>query len=348
MNKRSKYGYYQPNRIQRTQRTILVIAVLVLLLLVGLLISINTGQTPIPLGDVIRTLFGIGEPKDELIIMEFRLPRILITMLAGAGLSAAGAVLQGVTRNGLADPGILGINAGAGLGVVLFITLNSLRADASPLVMPLMALIGAMGAAAVIYAFAYRRHKGLSATRLLLAGIAVAAGLQSLTMILSIRLDPQNYTFVANWLAGSIWGTNWAFVLALLPWILVLLPFILWKSKELNVLQLGDQLAAGLGSSIHRQRLGLLAAAVALSAACVSISGAINFLGLVGPHLARRLVGPRHEHLVPVSALIGALLLLVSDCIGRWVMQPSEIPTGIVVAVIGAPYFLFLLYKARK
>ncbi|MDP4096141.1 iron ABC transporter permease [Paenibacillus sp. P96] len=332
---------------QRGARTFTVSAVLIALIVIVLVISVNSGHTSLSPMQVLRTFMGMGSRTESLILFEFRLPRIVISLLVGAGLAVAGAVLQGVSRNPLADPGILGINSGAGLAVILYVSLNPLRTDASPFTLPVLAILGSFGAAAAIYWLAYRRHKGLSTARLLLAGIAMAAGIQSLMLVLVIRLDERNYNFVANWLAGSIWGTNWDFVLALLPWIVILIPFVISKSRQMDVLMLGDQTAAGLGSVLNRERLLLVAAAVALSGACVSVSGGISFLGLIGPHLARSLVGPRHKHFVPVSALVGALIMLAGDSIARTIIQPSGIPTGIVVAVIGAPYFLYLLSRSR-
>jgi iron complex transport system permease protein len=165
--------------------------------------------------------------------------------------------------------------------------------------------------------------------------------------VLTLRLDPDKYQFVATWLAGTVWGTNWKFVLALLPWILVLIPYVFSKSRAMDVLNLGDQTATGLGAPVERSRLTLLAAAVGLAGASVAVSGAIGFVGLIGPHLARRLVGPKHDMLLPASALVGGLLVITADTIGRWILQPSEVPTGIVVAVIGAPYFLYLLARSK-
>ncbi|WP_018884085.1 FecCD family ABC transporter permease [Paenibacillus massiliensis] len=331
----------------RQSRLLKVSGLLFILIVIVFVISMNTGYTALSPMQVMRTLFGMGSSKESLILFEFRLPRIVICLLIGAGLAVAGAVLQGVSRNGLADPGILGINSGAGLAVTLFITLNPLGTGASPFRLPFIAIVGSMVAALSIYLLAYRRHKGLSTTRLLLAGIAMAAGIQAAMLVLVIRLDERQYDFVANWLAGSIWGTNWTFVAALLPWILILIPFVLTKARQMDVFMLGDQTAVGLGSRLNRERLVLLIAAVALSASCVSVSGGISFLGLIGPHVARRLVGPRHLYFIPVSALVGALIMLVGDSIARTVIQPSGIPTGIVVAVIGAPYFLYLLARSR-
>ncbi|MNI33127.1 Iron-uptake system permease protein FeuC [compost metagenome] len=201
--------------------------------------------------------------------------------------------------------------------------------------------------ATLIYVLAYKKNEGLSPTRLILVGIAVAAGISALMIVLTLKLDPQNYQFVAIWLAGSIWGTNWKFVLALLPWLLVLLPYAFYKARVLNVLNLGEQVATGLGTKVEGERVRMLAVAVGLAGSCVAVGGAIGFVGLIGPHLARRLVGPKHQFLLPASALAGALLLIVSDTIGRSILQTSEIPTGIVVAIIGAPYFLYLLAKSK-
>ncbi|WP_126428550.1 FecCD family ABC transporter permease [Brevibacillus marinus] len=332
---------------RRAARAATVMSVLGILILAMLVISMNTGYIRLAPLDVLKTFMGAGTDKQELILFDFRLPRIVISVLIGAGLAVSGCILQGLARNALAEPGILGINSGAGLMVILFISFYPANSVAPVLLLPVLALVGAGLAAALIYVLAFKRDEGLSPTRLVLTGIAVAAGINAAMIVLTIRLDPDRFQFVAAWLAGNIWGTNWDFVLALLPWLLVLLPFVFRKSNVLNVLHLGEQAAAGLGLMMEKERFYLLAAAVGLAASCVAVSGGIAFVGLIAPHLARRLVGPRHQHLLPASALTGALLLIVADTLGRWLLQPSEIPTGIVVAVIGAPYFLYLLAKAK-
>lgn len=295
-----------------------------------------------------KTLFGMGTQKQSLILFDFRLPRIVISVLIGAGLAVSGCVLQGISRNSLADPGILGINAGAGLTVMLFISFYPSTTAAPVFLLPLLALVGAGLTAALIYTLAYKRHQGLMPIRLILTGIAVAAGISAATIVLMLRLSPEKYQTVATWMAGSIWGTNWKFVLALLPWIIVLLPFVFYKARVMNALNLGDQIATGLGAPVEKERLVLLAAAVGLAGSCVAVSGGIGFVGLIAPHLARRLVGSKHQILLPASALAGSLLVITADTIGRWILQPSEVPTGIVVAVIGAPYFLYLLVKTKS
>ncbi|EAC3183430.1 iron ABC transporter permease, partial [Listeria monocytogenes] len=174
-----------------------------------------------------------------------------------------------------------------------------------------------------------------------------AAAIAALITLLTVRLDPQNYQRYAEWMAGNIWASSWQYVFALLPWLIVLGAIAFMKVKTLDVLSFGDQVATGLGVRVEREKFVLLIVAVGLAAACVSVSGGIAFIGLIGPHIARKLVGSAHRWVMVTAALSGGLLLLLADTIGRLIIQPSEIFAGIVVAIIGAPYFLFLLAKAK-
>lgn len=324
---------------------------LVLLLFVGIIItflfSLNVGYIRMHPREILLTLWGKGTYEQSLTLFQFRLPRMVIALLVGAGLSVSGTVLQGIVRNPLADPGIIGINSGAGLAVMLFLSFYAGTSNVPVLVLPFLAFIGAGGTAVLIYALSYKRHEGVHPIRIVLTGVAVAAGISSLMIVLTLRLDPDKYQFLATWLAGSIWGSNWKFVHALWPWLVLLTPYVYWKSSVLNVMNLGDETAIGLGTDLEKERRMLLAAATALAAASVSVSGGIGFIGLIAPHMTRRLIGDRHEYVIPIAALVGAILLLLADTIGRWIMQPSSIPAGIVVAVIGAPYFLYLLARIK-
>jgi iron complex transport system permease protein len=334
----------EQRREAHATKVLFIIGVLIIIVIV---ISMNTGLIKLAPMDVFRTLFGGGTSQQQLILFEFRLPRIVLSIMVGAGLAVSGCILQGISRNALADPGILGINAGAGLVVVLFVSFFPTTSGAPIFLLPFLALVGAALTAALIYVLAYKKGEGLLPIRLILVGIAVAAGISAAMIVLMLKMNPQKYQLVSTWLAGSIWGTNWKFVLSLLPWLAVLLPYVFSKAKVLNVLNLGDQLATGLGASVERERLWLLAGAVGLAGSCVAVGGGIGFVGLIGPHLARQLVGPKHQYLLPASALVGGLLLIVADTLARWVLQPAEIPTGIIVAVIGAPYFLYLLSRSK-
>lgn len=339
-------NHYKPEGLIKKQRRAGIIAcIFIILLIILFLISLNTGVIRIDPVTVVKTIFGSGTPRDELLLFEFRLPRITIAMLIGMGLAVSGAVLQGIVKNPLADPGIIGINAGAGLTVMLFVSYFSTELGNSVFIMPVLAFAGAGAAAVIIYAFSYKKDEGVSPIRLILVGVAVAAGISALMIVLTLKLDPRTYDFVATWLAGSIWGSNWNFVLALLPWLLILIPFVYMKSRVLDVLNLGDHTAVSLGMDLEKERRILLAAAVGLAAASVSVSGGIGFVGLIAPHMTRRLVGNKHKYVIPICALVGAVLVLTADTIGRVILQPAEIPTGVVVAIIGAPYFLYLLAK---
>ncbi|APQ98324.1 FecCD family ABC transporter permease [Clostridium botulinum] len=329
-------------------RNTLIVIGCVLLLAISLIVSMDTGYIKMSPFDVLRTLFGKGTDKEKLILFDFRLPRIVISMLVGAGLALSGCITQSVSKNPLADPGILGINAGASLMVILYVLIFSAESFLSVFTLPFLALIGAGATAVIVYIFSYKRDEGISTMRLVLTGVAVQAGISALTTLLVVKLDDTQYNFVVAWQAGSIWGSNWKFVMTLLPWLLILIPYILTKSSVMDILTLSDDIAYGLGASVEKERRKLLAAAVALAASCVAVSGSISFVGLIAPHLSRRLVGPRHRILLSTSILIGAVLVSLADTIGRVIIQPSEIPTGIVVAIIGAPYFLYLLSNSKS
>ncbi|MFJ8072225.1 FecCD family ABC transporter permease [Peribacillus sp. NPDC096447] len=329
------------------KRAYTVTMVFILISIVAVLISLNTGTLRLSPFKVIQTLFGYGDFKSSTILFEYRIPRILITMLAGVGLGISGAILQGLSRNPLADPGILGLHAGASFGLIIFVTyFHSLDEKASILI-PLFTSLGGVLTAFLIVLLAYDRYKGILPIRLILIGIAISAGFSAITLFLSLRLDEETYSFASRWLVGNVWGRDWIHVIALFPWILILAPYAWFQSNTLNALTLGDDVAAGLGASVQKQRLLMLATAVGLSCASVAMAGGIGFIGLVAPHLARRLVGPMYQHFLPVSGLIGLIILVLADTIGRSIFQPNAIPAGIVVAAIGAPYFLYLLTKTK-
>ncbi|AWI38248.1 ferrichrome ABC transporter membrane protein [Bacillus safensis FO-36b] len=333
--------------MREKQRALVVTVVLLCLSAAVVLYSLNTGTLKLNPVMVVKTLFGFGDFQSETVLFDYRLPRIVVTMLAGIGLGIAGGILQSLSRNPLADPGIIGLNAGAAFGLIVFVTyFHALEGNPS-LLIPLFTFGGGLLAAAVIVLLAYDRHEGLVPIRLILVGIAIAAGFSALTLYLSLKLDEDTYTFASRWLVGNVWGRDWIHVLALLPWIVCLVPLTLMQSNTLNALTLGDAVASSVGVRVQRKRLLLLTLAVGLASASVSMTGGIGFIGLVAPHLARRLVGSLHQYFLPVSALLGLLILVSADTIGRSIFAPNAIPAGVVVAFIGAPYFLYLLTKTK-
>ncbi|WP_407271599.1 FecCD family ABC transporter permease [Radiobacillus sp. PE A8.2] len=331
-----------------TKGTWLVAIILIVAIIVTFLVNLNLGVISIQPIDVIKTLLGYGNANDSMVLFYFRLPRIVIAILIGAGMAISGAILQSVTHNDLADPGIIGINAGAGFAVVLYIYLfQNSTPDLSSLsifMLPLCSLAGALVAACLIYAISWK--KGISPIRLILVGIGINSAFAALIIMIQLRMDPNDFTRAQVWLSGDISGTDWTYVLALLPWIVILIPLALYQSNVLNALHLGDDIAKGLGTNVERHRLFLLFIAVALAGSSVAVGGGIAFVGLVTPHLSKRLVGVKHQSFLPITALMGALLLVISDTIGRNILSPSEIPVGLIVSMVGGTYFIYLLMKS--
>ncbi|MBP2240380.1 iron complex transport system permease protein [Cytobacillus eiseniae] len=319
-----------------------------LLTVIVFVISINAGFIKIPFDAVFSTLIGQGTPQNELTIFDFRLPRIVLALLVGMGISVSGAILQGISQNPLADPGILGINSGAGLAVVIYMFFFQGTAFftgmLSIFIMPLTALVGAFLAAILIYSISWKNGT-VTPVRLLLVGIGVNAAFGAGLIIFQMKMEPVNFMKAIVWLSGTIWGTNWTFVLALLPWLIIFIPYAIYKARFLDVLRLGDPVAVGVGVNIEKERRILLIVSVALAGACVSVGGGITFLGLIAPHIARRLIGARHAKVLPLTALLGGFLLLTADTLGRVIMAPMELPVGLVVSILGAPYFIYLLVK---
>ncbi|WP_141499824.1 FecCD family ABC transporter permease [Paenibacillus luteus] len=332
---------------KRTARAIIVGIILIAVAAVVILVSLNTGTIRLSPASIWRTLLGGGTSDEQLILFDYRMPRIIITILAGIGLGISGAVLQGVSRNSLADPGILGIHAGAALGLILFVSFFRNMEGPTALLIPMFTFAGGAVISILIFMLAYDRFKGMIPIRLILVGIAVEAGVSALTLFLSLRLDEDNYSFAARWLAGSVWGREWVNVWALLPWIVLLVPIVYLRSRALDLFALGDETAAGVGSHVTRNRVIMLGLAVALSCASVSMAGGIGFIGLVAPHIARRLAGPQHRYYLPIAALVGLVILVTADTVGRSIFQPNAIPAGVVVAAIGGPYFLYLLLSTK-
>ncbi|MFC7370339.1 FecCD family ABC transporter permease [Fictibacillus iocasae] len=314
-------------------------------LLAVFVVSVATGLASLTPEQLFRTIIGQGTARENLILFDFRLPRMIVSILAGMGLAISGAILQSVTKNPLSDPGILGITSGSSLMVVLYMMFFSSETSHFLYVLPLFALAGGLATGTVIYVMSYRKGEGVEPTRLVLVGVGLAAALYGATLTLSTRMEREDYSFVANWLAGRIWGDDWTFVLSLLPWILFLIPVTIMKSNVLNTLNVHENVSIGVGVNVGKERILLIVIAIALASASVAVSGGIAFIGLLAPHIARTLVGPRHQSLLPLAALTGAILLLGADTIGRVMLDPSGIPAGIIVSILGAPYFMYLLTK---
>ncbi|SFI69990.1 FecCD family ABC transporter permease [Thermoflavimicrobium dichotomicum] len=323
--------------------------VLSVLLLLACLLSLNVGVVAISPAEVFQMLTGNGTEQQALVLFEIRLPSMVLALLVGTAMAISGAILQSITRNELADPGILGINTGAGLAVVIYIAFSqtatgSLSASGA-LILPFFAFFGALLTAVLITVLAWKR--GFHSIRLILVGIGINAGLSAILITLQLRLSPQDFMEAMVWLCGDLWATQWQYVRTLSSWLVLLIPYTLYKAHTLNILNLGSQVATGLGIRSNREYLILIVLAVAMSGLGVAAGGGIAFLGLIAPHIARRIVGPRHQAMLPPAALLGSLILLLSDTIGKNLLSPTELPAGMVVSMVSAPYFIFLLMKTK-
>ncbi|WHX48953.1 iron ABC transporter permease [Paenibacillus woosongensis] len=327
----------------RKQRLILLI--LLALIIATVVIGMGIGYSSLSYDRLIPTLVGQGTFKEEFVLFSVRLPRIVITLLAGMALALSGAILQGITRNDLADPGIIGINSGAGVAIAVFFLFFPIKAGPFVYLLPLVAFIGAFLTVCAIYVFSYHRTAGLQPVRLVLTGIGFSMALSGVMIVLISSAERAKVDFIAKWIAGNIWGSDWPFILAMLPWLGALIPFTLYKAHRLNLMELSEPVTIGVGVPVERERIVLLLTAVALAASAVSVTGGISFIGLMAPHIAKALIGPRNQLFIPIAVLIGGWLLLAADTIGRNIVQPDGIPAGIMVALIGAPYFVYLLLR---
>ncbi|MGG3448863.1 FecCD family ABC transporter permease [Domibacillus aminovorans] len=323
----------------------IIFCLLTALIILTAVIGMGIGYASLTYDRLIPTFLGQGTFKEDFILFSVRLPRIIITLLAGMALALSGAILQGITRNDLADPGIIGINSGAGVAIAVFFLFVPVQAGAFVYLLPIVAFIGALITACLIYVFSYNRNVGLQPVRLVLVGIGFSMALSGIMIVLISSAERSKVDFIAKWLAGNIWGADWPFIWAILPWLVVLIPFTLYKANRLNLLGLSEPVAIGIGVSIEKERIVLLLTAVALAASAVSVTGGIAFIGLIAPHIAKALVGPRNQLFLPLAILIGGWLLLLADTIGRNLVDPDGIPAGIMAALIGAPYFMYLLLK---
>ncbi len=323
----------------------ILIGFFIVLILTTIVVGMGIGDASLSYDRLIPTLFGQGTFKEHFILYSIRLPRILITLLAGMALALSGAILQGITRNDLAEPGIIGINSGAGVAIAVFFLFIPIEAGSFVYMIPLVAFIGAILTAGLLYVFSYDRNTGLQPVRLVLVGIGFSMALSGAMIVLISSAEQEKVDFIAKWLSGNIWGTDWPFIWALLPWLIVLIPFTLYKANRLNLLGLSEPVAIGVGVSIEKERIILLLTAVALAASAVSVTGGISFIGLIAPHMARALVGPRNQLFIPIAILIGGWFLLFADLLGHNLVEPNGISAGIMVALIGAPYFIYLLIK---
>jgi iron complex transport system permease protein len=323
----------------RVNYRVLIFALVSLVALLALATwAMTLGSFSIPFGGVVRAVLGNGEQQHEFIVRTLRLPRVICAIFIGAALAMSGAIFQGLVRNPLVSPDIIGIDAGATIFAVFWIVTGQ-----SIQLLPLAAFIGAILAATLIYVLTWRN--GIIASRLILVGIGVGAVLAAGTTFLTVRYPIDRVRSAMFWATGSVYGTNWTNVRVLAISLLVLTPCAIALTWALRPLGLGDDAARGLGLPLERARLGLIIVGCALSAITVAIAGPIAFVALMVPHIARMLAGPLSGSVMLFTAMLGAIFLLMADVIAQHFV-PVSLPVGVVTSAVGAPYFLFLLYRS--
>lgn len=323
----------------RLNHRVLLFSTLAAFCLVMLAIwAMALGSFRIPFIEVGRAVVGGGAPDHEFIVRTLRLPRVICAVLVGAALAMSGAIFQGLVRNPLVSPDIIGINSGATLFAVFWIVSGQAAA-----LLPLAAFLGAILAAALIYVLAWKG--GISANRLILVGIGAGASLAAGTTYLTVRYPIEIVRPAVVWTIGSVYASTWQDVRVLLLVMLVAAPLAIALTWPLRTLQLGDDVTRSLGVPLERTRLGLIAIGCALSAVAVAIAGPIGFVALMVPHMARMLAGPLSGSVMVFTGVLGAVFLLLADVVAQHFL-PVSLPVGVVTSAIGAPYFLFLLYRS--
>lgn len=327
-------------RVPGAARALVVAAGLTLLLMLAATWSLSAGAVRVPWAVIGNTLFGLDGPRQDFIVWNSRLPRTVLALVTGGALALSGAIVQALLRNALASPKVIGINSGAALAVCLGVI-----AGLSPGWLPLLATGGGCIAALIVWLASLRRRA--SPARLALIGIAVGFLCDSAVDYLLVTAPDYQFSAPLVWMTGSLWSRGWADVTTVAPVLLPLALIALALSYRLDLIRLGDGHARGLGVNVGVERAVLLLLATALAAVSVASVGALGFVGLMAPHIARQLVGGDHRGLLPVAMLTGMVLVVLADAAGRALAPPVEISAGILTALFGAPFFVFLLLSKR-
>ena len=305
------------------------------LLLIASIASLSIGAVFINPFEAVSSLFT----QNNFIINEYRAPRMFLALIVGSSLAISGALIQGVVRNALASPDVIGITKGASLSAV---TIIMLFPSAPLFILPFGSFAGALIISMILTILISKFN--VKGSKLALIGLAIGAICTAIVQYMLIR-NPLDANTALVWLTGSLYGHSMSNVWVILPWFIVTLPVIFYYCHQLDILTLGDDIAIALGAKVKKVKAILLFLAVILAGASISVVGGLSFLGLIAPHMARKLVGHKHKHITFMSGLLGALILMISDSLARGIHPPIDIPVGVIVAIVGVPYFLFLLRK---
>lgn len=324
-----------------SKKTCMIAAILFCLSLFTFILHLAVGVDFIHPSVIITYLMGVPAPEYEFVLHTLRMPRAVLAFLVGAALAVSGLILQGVVRNPLASPDIIGITGGASVGAVTFIVFFS--GSLSMKLLPLAALLGAGVISILIYILSWK--KGVIPIRFILIGIGISAAMKALITMMIVLNDTVLVSKAYLWLTGSLYAATWEEVFTILPWVIILIPVTMLFSRTVNVNELGDDIALGLGVRVQLYRMVLIFISVALAGVAVATAGGISFVGLIAPHIARMIAGRSFSGLILISAMIGGIIVIMADIVARIAFQPLDIPAGVFTAGIGAPFFIYLLYK---
>ena len=331
-----------------------VLLLLILVLGIAVIVALNAGSIQVPFMDVFRAVFspeGLSN-QTRMVIMDLRLPRILLAILTGASLAVAGTVMQALMRNPLVSPFTLGMSSAASFGAACAIVMSVVPLIALSVIefqdafIVLFAFIFGIGSVFLIYAISLKR--GSTSATLILAGVVIGYIFQAGLMLLQYTSNNEKLRQITLWLMGGMWGANWSAVLLITPIVIICIAYLLYKAWDLNALLAGDEVALNAGVEIKKVRLRGLFFCTLAASACLAFTGIIGFIGLIGPHIGRMLIGQDNRYLIPCSALLGALILLVSDTIGRTIIEPVEIPVGVIMYLVGGIFFMYLILSRKN
>lgn len=306
------------------------------------ILGVSIGSSFIPPLEIIKQLLGQPSGEHAFTIEVLRLPRISLAFLAGMALAVSGLILQGIVRNPLASPDIIGITGGGSVAAVLFLTFFS---GVSLNLLPFVSITGSAINCALIYVLSWQ--KGITPVRLVLIGIGIQAAMASIISMLMVISPSYSTSEAYIWLTGSVYGANWQDVQGLLPWVVIFIPLAAYNAKQIDIQEIGEDYARALGLKVQTSRLMLIVISVALAGSAVSFAGGIGFVGLIAPHIARKLIGRPHFKLIPATALIGGIIVVLADIVARTAFLPKDLPAGVFVSGIGAIFFIYLLYKNK-
>lgn len=323
----------------------------ILLLIFAFFMSLRFGSYPLSFEDIFQTLAGNGSKAQEFALYQIRLPRSILALMVGYALGVSGGILQSISKNQLAEPGMIGINAGAAFFVVLWISFSTSQYYSSmtisnTILMPLIAIAGSLCICSLIYFLSYK--KGIQPIRFLLVGIGINAAINALITFFQLQMNKGDFYQVLTWTNGSLWGSSWQYILFTFPILFILVIITLYKAKTLDALSFQDEIAIGLGVRIQKERFVFLLIAASLAAVSTSVAGNIAFLGLLGPQIAKKTVGGFHRKMLFYAGISSAILLLMADILARNLFSPIEIPVGILVSILSIPYFLYLIFTSNN